>query len=77
MIGPLKDWDTVEDCKKIEVETLVISAEYDEGKEFVSAPFFKNIPKCKWITLRDSSHLAMWESQKERYNEVIGDFLKD
>jgi len=74
VIGPLKDWDTTERCKQIEVEVLVISARYDEGKEYVSAPFFRNIRKCKWITLAESSHMSMWE-EGEKYNQIIGDFL--
>jgi len=76
VIGPMKNWDTTEECKLIEVETLVISARYDEGKEFVALPFFKNIEKCKWVTLAESSHLSMWE-ERERYNEIIGEFLRD
>jgi len=75
VIGPLKDWDTTEAVKKIEVETLVISAFYDEGKEFVSAPFFKNIQKCKWVTLMESSHMSMWE-EGEKYNKLLSDFIQ-
>jgi proline-specific peptidase len=74
VIGPLKDWDTSEKCKSIEADTLIISARWDEGKEFVAAPFFRNIKRCKWVVMEDSSHMSMWE-EPERYNRVLGEFL--
>lgn len=37
-------------------------------------PFFDKIPKVKWVTLENSSHLPMWE-ERERYIKVVENFL--
>ena len=75
MIGSLKNWSTAEASKNINVPTLLINAEYDEGKDWVSAPFFRNIEKVKWVTLGESSHLPMYEKYADRYRQLIADFV--
>ncbi len=54
--------------------TLLINGRYDEAQDSVVEPFFREIPKVKWITLEQASHLPMFE-ERERYMEVIADFL--
>ena len=37
-------------------------------------PFFEKIPKVRWVTLENSSHVGFFE-ERERYMESMGGFL--
>lgn len=74
--GPLKDWSIVSDAHKINVPTLLLNGRYDEARDPVVAPFFREIPRVKWVTFAESSHMIHWE-ERERYMEVVGNFLLD
>ena len=74
VIGSLKSWSGVEECKNIQVQTLLINGRFDEGQNVCVAPFFNNINKVKWVTMDQSSHLPMFE-ERERYMEIMGEFL--
>ncbi|KAK3983816.1 L-amino acid amidase [Cladorrhinum sp. PSN332] len=58
----------------IEVETLLINGRYDEVTSLSIEPWFKHIPKVKWVTLENSSHMAHYED-REGYMEIVGKFL--
>ena len=75
VIGSLKTWSVVDDCKKITVPTLLINGEHDEAQDICVAPFFRGIPKCKWITVQGAAHMPNAEFP-EKYAEVVTDFLK-
>jgi len=49
VIGTLKDWNIIEELHKISVPTLVTNGRYDEATDTVVYPFFKNIPRVKWV----------------------------
>ncbi|OZJ01492.1 hypothetical protein BZG36_05755 [Bifiguratus adelaidae] len=72
--GPLKDWTIVKDAHKIHVPTLLLNGRYDEAQDSVVAPFFREIPKIKWVTFAESAHVAHLE-ERERYMQVVGSFL--
>ncbi|KAI5459929.1 Alpha/Beta hydrolase protein [Mariannaea sp. PMI_226] len=74
VIGSMKDWVPAKDAHNIEVETLLINGRYDEVTDSCVAPWFKNIPKVKWVTLENSSHMAHWE-ERDRFMQVCADFL--
>lgn len=74
VIGSLKNWSAIEECKKIEIPVLLINGRFDEGQNSCVAPFFNNIPRVRWVTMDQSSHLPMFE-ERERYMEIMGDFL--
>ncbi|KAK4224350.1 L-amino acid amidase [Podospora fimiseda] len=74
IIGSLKEWEGWQDAHKIEVETLLINARYDEVTSLSIEPWFKHIPKVKWVTLENSSHMAHYE-ERERFMEIVGEFL--
>ena len=73
--GSLKEWTAIEDIHKIEASTLLINGRYDEVQDAAVAPFFEKLNKVKWITLEKSSHMGHFE-ERERYMEVLKDFLK-
>lgn len=72
--GPLKHWSMVEDAPKIAVSTLLINGFYDEAQDSVVAPWFQLIPKVRWITFPNSSHVPHME-EREKYMAVVSDFL--
>lgn len=55
--------------------TLLLNGEHDEAQNVCVAPFFKNIPKVKWITMDGASHMSHVE-QPEKYMQIVADFLK-
>lgn len=59
---------------KINVETLLINGRYDEVQDIAVSPWFREIPKVKWIQLEKSSHMGHWE-ERERYMQICGAFL--
>ncbi|KAB8698115.1 hypothetical protein FH972_026365 [Carpinus fangiana] len=74
VIGSLKTWSVIDRLHKIEVPTLVLNGKYDEAQDSCVVPYFKEIPKAKWIVLDNSSHMAMFE-EPERYQQVVAEFL--
>ncbi|TRX96934.1 hypothetical protein FHL15_002240 [Xylaria flabelliformis] len=76
IIGSFKDWEGWRDAHKIEVETLLLNGKYDEATDQCIKPWFTHIPKVRWVTLENSSHMAHFE-ERDRYIQLVGDFLSD
>ncbi|KAK6200848.1 hypothetical protein LQW54_009431 [Pestalotiopsis sp. IQ-011] len=72
--GNLKDWDGSKEAGNINVDTLLLNGRYDEVPELCAEPWFRAIPKIKWVVLENSSHMSHWE-ERERYMELVGTFL--
>ncbi|KAI1736832.1 proline-specific peptidase [Xylaria scruposa] len=72
--GSLKDWEGWKIAHEILVDTLVLNGEYDEMTDVCVQPWFKAIPRVKWVTFENSSHMAHWE-QPERFIQVCRGFL--
>ncbi|KAM7208550.1 L-amino acid amidase [Naviculisporaceae sp. PSN 640] len=72
--GWIKDWEGWQDAYKVEVDTLLLNGRYDEVTDICVEPWFKYIPRIKWVTFENSSHMAHWE-ERERYMRVVGEFL--
>ena len=75
VIGSLRTWSVIDECHKITVPTLLINGEHDEAQDVCTAPFFRGIPKCKWVTVQGASHMPNAEFP-EKYGEIVTDFLK-
>ena len=73
--GTLKYWSIIDDLHKISQPTLLINGRYDEVQDIAVAPFFHHISNCKWIQLSESSHMAFWETEREKYMHAVADFL--
>ncbi|KAI0020710.1 proline-specific peptidase [Xylariomycetidae sp. FL0641] len=74
--GTLKDWEGWKVADEIKVDSLVLNGRYDEMTDICVAPWFKAIPRVKWVTFEKASHMAHWEDT-ERFLEVCGSFLVD
>jgi pimeloyl-ACP methyl ester carboxylesterase len=72
--GRLSDWDIRDKLHHIDVPSLVINGVDDFAQDFVVEPFFRFIPKAKWVRFEKSSHTPFWE-ERERYNQVVRSFL--
>jgi len=73
--GSLKQWSAAENCSKINVPTLVINAVEEGATDEAVVPFVKIIPDMKWVKMKKTSHMPMYE-EKENYLEVLVEFLK-
>lgn len=74
-MGPLRNWNIIESLHKIKVPTLLLNGRNDLAQDFVVEPFFDKIPKVKWLTFENSSHVSMWE-EREKFMGVVGHFLE-
>ncbi|KAF2996151.1 hypothetical protein E8E14_000521 [Neopestalotiopsis sp. 37M] len=72
--GNLKDWDGSEEAQNINVDTLLLNGRHDEVTELCVEPWFRAIPKIKWVVFEKSSHMPHWE-ERDRYMELVGTFL--
>ncbi|TFK40277.1 proline-specific peptidase [Crucibulum laeve] len=72
--GVLKDWSVVDMIHTIKVPTLLINSAYDEAHDVCIEPFFKRLPKVKWVQFANSSHTPFLE-EREGYMKVVGEFL--
>ncbi|KAI0107270.1 proline-specific peptidase [Nemania sp. FL0031] len=63
--GSLKDWSIGDNAKNIEVDTLLLNSVFDEAQDLCIEPWFETIPKVKWVTLQNSSHMLHWEEREK------------
>ena len=54
-------WSVIDIIHRIPYPTLLISSPQDEVQPISVLPWFKHIPKIKWVELQNSTHLAMYE----------------
>lgn len=71
----LQGWSIIDRLPLITVPTLVVNGKADFAQDFASRPFFDRIPKAKWWTLENSSHMPFWE-ERERFMRELRDFLE-
>ncbi|KAF9447767.1 proline imino-peptidase [Macrolepiota fuliginosa MF-IS2] len=76
MIGPIKDWTILDEVHKISVPTLLTNGRKDEAADSCMYPFFKLVPRVRWIQFSESSHMAHLE-EHEFFFQVVGLFLSE
>jgi pimeloyl-ACP methyl ester carboxylesterase len=74
VVGSLKTWSVVDEVHKIKIPVLLINGEHDEAQNVCMAPFFRGIPKVKWVTISDASHMSHVE-RRDEYMQIVADFL--
>lgn len=67
--------DKREQLKKLNVPTLVLQGQYDQG-EFSSVFEYADLLKGKYVFIENAGHIIWWDKPNE-YNKTILDFLKD
>lgn len=73
----MANWTCIPRLPQINIPTLVYNAEFDTSHDIAQVPFFELIPKVRWITFPNGSHMCHLErGLQERVLKVVGDFLK-
>lgn len=73
IVGSIRGWEGWREAHGIEVETLLVNGKNDEVTSLSMYPWFKTIPRVRWVTL-DGAHHSHWED-RGRYIQEVGDFL--
>jgi proline-specific peptidase len=74
--GSLRDWSMIGEARKIEAPTLLINGEREIVSDECLGPFWREIPKVKWVKFENSTH-SPWLEDRERFTRVVGEFLCD
>ncbi|KXN87293.1 L-amino acid amidase [Leucoagaricus sp. SymC.cos] len=74
--GNLKEWSMLEEAHKISVPTLLTNGWNDEAQDSCVYPFFKLIPRVRWVQFAESSHTAHFE-EREKFFKIVGSFLTE
>jgi len=75
MFPYLQGWTIVDRLHLIKVPTFVVNGRADFAQDFAARPFFERIPKVKWLTFENSSHMPFWE-ERDRYMQEVKNFLQ-
>lgn len=73
IVGNFKEWQGWKQAHNIEVPTLLMNGRYDEVTDACVEPWFRSIPRIRWVTL-EGSHMTHFEV-RERFMELSGNFL--
>ncbi|KAK3331275.1 proline-specific peptidase [Apodospora peruviana] len=74
--GSLLGWTSIPRLPQIAVPTLVYNGEYDTSHDIGQEPYFKLIPRVRWITFSNGGHMCHLENGlAERVLKVVGEFL--
>lgn len=76
IVGPMENWSMIGHAKQIQVPTLLINGNREIASDKAVAPFWREIPKVKWVKMMNSTHAPHLE-EKERYMEIVGEFLTE
>ena len=74
IIGSCKDWQVKDRLHEIRVPTLLVSGRYDEATPALQQVLLDGIADSEWVCFEQSSHMPHVE-ERERYMQVVGDFL--
>lgn len=76
IVGTLKHWSCLDKIHTINCPTLLTNGVDDDAQDVCVGPFFRKIPKVRWVTFAESSHMAYFE-EPDRYFDIVGKFLTD
>jgi L-proline amide hydrolase len=75
IVGNFKDWEGWKEAHNIEVPTLLMNGQYDEVQDACVAPWFRSIPRIRWVAFDGASHMTHFEV-RDRFMELSGTFLQ-
>lgn len=55
---------------------MLLNGRHDEATDETVQPYFEEIPRVRWFTFSDSSHMPNWE-ERELFMERVAEFVKD
>jgi L-proline amide hydrolase len=74
VIGSIKDWHSKDRLGSVGVPTLLVSGRHDEATPALQEALRDGIPSAEWVLFEESAHMPHLE-ERERYMEVVGDWL--
>jgi len=74
VIGSIRDWQSKHRLGEIDAPTLIVSGRHDEATPALQETLLAGIRDSEWVVFEDSAHLPHVE-ERERYMQVVGDFL--
>ncbi|KAK7751997.1 hypothetical protein SLS62_005959 [Diatrype stigma] len=77
LTGSLRGWTGIPRLPHIAAPTLVYNGEFDTSHDISQVPFFELIPRVRWITFQNGSHMCHLDGGglRERVLKVVGEFL--
>ena len=75
IIGTIRDWDITDKLNVIKIPTLITVGRYDEVTPNVARAIHSNIEDSKLVVFEKSSHLTMWEDERNLYMKTLADFI--
>jgi len=75
-VGSLKTWDIKSKLHRIKVPTMLLNGRHDEATDAVVQLYFDAIPRVRWFTFAESSHMPHWE-ERELFMGRVAAFLRD
>jgi pimeloyl-ACP methyl ester carboxylesterase len=75
--GSFRDWTCIPRLHQIAVPTVVYNGEFDTSHDVTVVPFFKLIPRVRWITFPGAGHMCHLERPElaDRVIRMVGEFL--
>lgn len=70
----MADWKPSANASRIGVPTLLLNGRYDQAQDEVVEPWFREVPKIKWMQFAEASHLWFYQ-ERDRAMDVVGSFL--
>lgn len=76
--GTLSKYSSIPILAKISAPTLVYNGEFDTTQYEPTVPFFNHIPRVRWMTLANASHMPHLDSAEmlEKVLKLLGEFLQ-
>lgn len=74
----MEHWSNIPLLPDINVPTLVYNGEFDTAQDPAVVPFFDNIPRVRWVTIPNASHMPHLDSaeMQTKVLQLVGHFLK-
>ncbi|KAH8892114.1 proline-specific peptidase [Thozetella sp. PMI_491] len=75
--GSLVGWSSISRLPQITAPTLVYNGEFDTSHDIGQEPFFELIPRVRWVTFPNGSHMCHLDGGglRERVLKLVGEFL--
>ncbi|KAN0114525.1 Alpha/Beta hydrolase fold [Hyaloscypha variabilis] len=73
-LGTLAGYSMIGEAKKIKNRTLLINGNREIASDAAVRPFWREIERCKWVTMMGSTHAPHLE-EPEKYMGIVSEFL--
>jgi len=75
-IGNLRNWNRIEDMRKLDMPTLIVTGAHDEIGPACAIRMHHTLPNSEVVVFPNSSHVPFYE-EPTKYFPVLESFLKN